>query len=90
MKASTTRNYQQLGSDFGIDIAFPAISSDLRLTELLMAEIQTYRKGVSYFDAEWTYNITTNAGIKAGYQNGNLETTGQRVQQWLLSLSLKF
>jgi hypothetical protein len=86
---STTRNYQQIGSRFGIDVAFPRIKSDLTITQILMAELQNSRKGISYFDVEWTYNITDNAGLKASYQNGNLETTGQRVQQWLLSLSFR-
>jgi hypothetical protein len=90
LNPATTHDYQQFGSDFGVAIAIQPIKSNISITETYMAQAEHYRKNISYFDVEWTYNVEKNFGIKASYQNGNLETTAQRIEQWLISLNLKY
>jgi hypothetical protein len=90
LNPATTHDYQQFGTNFGVAIAIQPIESNISVTETYRAETEHYRKNISYFNVGWTYNIAKNFGIKASYQNGNLETTAQRIEQWLISLNLKY
>ena len=89
VKPAANPNYSQLGTRFGFDLSLGSISSDLTVTQVVMHQFARLRKDINTFNAGWTYNITKTVGVKASYENGNLETTGLRVQQWLVSLSVK-
>jgi len=89
LQKSTTPDYQQLGTNFGIAFSIPKIKSDITVTKIYMGQLSSSVKNINLFNAEWIYNATPNFGIKGSYQNGNLETTFQQIDQWLLSLSLK-
>jgi hypothetical protein len=85
------RDFSQVGTQFGIAISLERISSDIKVTETWMDQLSDARKNIGLFQAAWTVNLfSKNVGLQASYQNGNLETTAQRSQQWLLSLSVKY
>jgi hypothetical protein len=84
------RDYQQLGSRFGIAVALDRIKSDVTVSEIYLWEANSTRNAVSLFETDWTYNFSKDIGLQASYQNGDLEATAQRIQQWLISLSVKY
>jgi hypothetical protein len=90
LNPAINRDYQQFGTEFGFAMSLQQIQSDLTVTEIYMAEAQRYRSPIGLLQASWTYNFSKDVGLKASYENGNLEATAQRVQQWLISVSLKY
>jgi hypothetical protein len=89
-KPAVNRDYQQVGSRLGIAITLRRIKSDVTVTETYLWNDKSTRDAVSLFEANWTYNVSADIGLKASYQNGDLEATAQRIQQWLISLSVKY
>jgi len=87
---TVNRDYQQVGSRFGIAVALRRIKSDVTVTETYLWNDKSYRDSISLFEADWTYNVSADIGLTASYQNGDLEATAQRIQQWLISLSVKY
>jgi hypothetical protein len=89
---ATARDYEQFGTSFGLAISLENyLKSDFVVTETYLAQAEQTRKAISLFQASWTYPIIgKDVGLKVSYQNGNIETTAQRVQEWLISLSAKF
>jgi len=90
LNPKVNRDYQQLGTRFGIAIALDRIKSDVTVSEIYMWEDKSTRNAISLFEADWTYNFSKDIGLKASYENGDLEATAQRIQQWLISLSVKY
>jgi len=88
--SSHNHDYSQVGTQFGLSFHFEQFASDLTITQIMMHEFETLRNDINFFRAVWNYNLFgKDVGLQASYQNGNLETTGQRTQQWLISLSAK-
>ena len=88
---SKNRDFGQVGTQFGIAISLDRISSDIKITNIWMGSFSDARKNISLFEAVWTLNLfSKEVGLQASYQNGNLESTAQRSQQWLVSLSVKY
>jgi hypothetical protein len=88
---SKNQNFSQIGSQFGLAMALDRLSSDLTVTQTYLGQLGDHRKNINLFQAAWTYNIIDKiVGLQASFQNGNLETTAQRTQQWLISLSVKY
>jgi hypothetical protein len=84
-------DYEQVGTDFGIAVSLVPIQSDISVTETYLTQLERQRPTISYFQVAWTYPIFgKNLGLTASYQDGRLETTAQKVQQWLISLSAKY
>jgi len=82
-------NYAQIGGLVGLDLNILPLSSDFSVSETYMAELERSRPNIRLFQAAWTLNLSSAFGIKLSYQNGNLETTGQKTDQWLISLTAK-
>jgi len=91
-KPASNKDYVQLGGQAGLDIVIPKLWSDINVSELYMGETERSRPDIHLFVAAWTLTIpkTNTLGIKTSYQTGYLEATGQRTQQWLVSLSAKY
>lgn len=92
LKPASSTNFTQIGGQFGFDLDLQSMSSDVTVTQIAMKQFEKLRKDINLFSAAWTWNVmgNKNVGIKASYTNGNLETTAQRSQQWMISLAVKF
>jgi hypothetical protein len=88
LKPMINQDYQQIGTKAGLAVSIERINSDLSATETYLWA--NNRKNISLFQAGWTYNFSKDIGLKASFQNGNIETTAQRTQQWLISISVKY
>jgi hypothetical protein len=85
------KNYAQLGTKFGVAVSFERISSDLKITHTYLHQLNDSRKPINLFEASWAYDIVDKyVALQASYQNGNLESTAQRIQQLLISLAVKY
>lgn len=99
-KYSINRDYFQVGAKFGFELLFDSIKSDIRVTDLYMYNLDRTRKNISHFSVNFTYHpfqgsnqknvFLKNVGLHFGYDNGNIETTAQRINQLLVSVSLKY
>ena len=89
-KPLVNQNYGQVGVTAGLDLVIPLIKSDFSVSQLYMAESTSARPDIKLFQAAWTITLSSTIGVKTSYENGYLEATAQRVEQWLISLTAKY
>lgn len=88
---ATNTDYTQIGTRFGMAVSIKSLNSDLTIDKVYMGQTRGPRPTISLWEANWTYNIVkTYLGLKFSYQDGDLEATGQKTQQWTVSLSAKY
>lgn len=88
---TTNIDYIQIGGRIGLDVDFPKLKSDITVAQTYMAQADGGRPDIKLFEASWNYQLIDKIlGLKASYQSGRLEATGQVTRQWLVSLTAKY
>lgn len=94
---SQSKHFEQFGGSIGVALNVPSMGVSFSVMELLMAQALSGRKEINLFDTSVTYafpgqvfGVDKALGLKASFENGILEATGQRSEQWSLSVSAKF